>query len=103
MPFRAPLASPKPRMIPSLPARYSARQRPRASLPSEAVVPGKQAGRSLSGKAIAGDGWRIGRSGRLRCRRSGRALGYAGRAKAIVGAWSPVGRDSAAAARCGVR
>ena len=27
--------------------------------PSEAVVPGKQAGRSLSGKANAGDGWRV--------------------------------------------
>ena len=39
MPFRGPLASPKPRMIPSLPARYSARQRPRASLPSNPIVP----------------------------------------------------------------
>ena len=39
MPFRVPRASPKPRMIPSLPARYSARQRPRASLPSNPIVP----------------------------------------------------------------
>jgi hypothetical protein len=53
-----------------LTTRPSAGEAHRSRMPSEAVVPGKQAGRSLSGKAIAGDGWRVALIGRLRCRQS---------------------------------
>ena len=46
-------------MIASLPARHSSRERPRASLPSMAIIPRCRTGRSLLGNAIARDGWRV--------------------------------------------
>ena len=45
---------------------------PRDRIPSKAITPGEQAGRSLLGKAITRDDWRVVPSGRLRCRHSAR-------------------------------